>query len=59
MKHELFSQLKKEGDLWMFGRGEEYEQYPLVKPGYENFYEDVIKGRLPSGRPAHYSSGAK
>lgn len=43
----------------MFGRGEEYEQYPLVKPGYENFYEDVIKGRLPSGRPAHYSSGAK
>ena len=54
MKKSLFEALTLEGDLWMSGRGEEYEKHPYVKPGYQNFYEDVVSGKMPSGRPKFY-----
>ena len=54
LRKALFVDLEAQGDLWMFGRGEEYEKMPYRKTRTETFYQDVISGKVSADRPSSY-----
>jgi len=44
LKNQLFSELKKQGDPRMFGKGDVFDQYLYADEKHRNFYERYMKG---------------
>lgn len=47
LKKQLFDQLRAEGDPRMFGRGQEFDNYPYADPNTANFYSRYLEGKTP------------
>ncbi len=44
MKKQMELELKKQNDLRMFGKGDEFDKYPYAKPDMKNYYDRFMKG---------------